>query len=126
MLHASQRTCFQDHHAIEQRTLERSPLLEMLAEKGEFDIHAPENRIFLPADPAFAQTLGITPHSGGPISDYQIGLQQNLRRLQRSTDYIDARSGDPEALDRIAARVETLRDTVRVGLINGDLHTNAR
>ncbi|MBD5041710.1 hypothetical protein GUF32_02230, partial [Xanthomonas citri pv. citri] len=125
MLHASQRTCFQDHHAIEQRTLERSPLLEMLAEKGEFDIHAPENRIFLPADPAFAQTLGITPHSGGPISDYQIGLQQNLRRLQRSTDYIDARSGDPEALDRIAARVETLRDTVRVGLINGDLHTNA-
>ncbi|CEL33172.1 hypothetical protein XAC4311_1340001 [Xanthomonas citri pv. citri] len=100
--------------------------MEMLAEKGEFDIHAPENRIFLPADPAFAQTLGITPHSGGPISDYQIGLQQNLRRLQRSTDYIDARSGDPEALDRIAARVETLRDTVRVGLINGDLHTNAR
>ena len=116
---------FQDHHAIEQRTLDRSPLLEMLAERGRFDIHAPENRIFLPADPAFAQTLGVTPHSGGPLSDYQIGLQQSLGRLQRSSDYVNARAGDPQALERVVARVETLRDTVRVGLVNGDLHTNA-
>jgi A nuclease family of the HNH/ENDO VII superfamily with conserved AHH len=116
---------FQDHHAIEQRTLDRSPLLEMLAERGRFDIHAPENRIFLPADPAFAQTLGVTPHSGGPVSDYQIGLQQSLGRLQRSSDYVNARAGDPQALERVVARVETLRDTVRVGLVNGDLHTNA-
>jgi hypothetical protein len=116
---------FQDHHAVEQRTLERSPLLEMLAEKGRFDIHASENRIFLPADPALAQTLGVTPHSGGPIADYQLGLQQNLGRLQRSSDYVNARAGDPQALERVVSRVESLRDTVRVGLVNGDLHTNA-
>jgi len=57
---------FQDHHAIEQQTLDRSPLLKAISDAGHFNIHAPENRIFLPADPAFAQTLGITPHSGGP------------------------------------------------------------
>ncbi|WP_340572493.1 XVIPCD domain-containing protein [Stenotrophomonas sp. G106K1] len=116
---------FQDHHAIEQRTLERSPLLKGLANAGYFDIHAPENRIFLPADPAFAQTLGITPHSGGPIADYQIGLQQRLRRLEQTADGASALNGDPAAQARIVGRVEALRDTVRVGLINGDLYTNA-
>lgn len=116
---------FQDHHAIEQRTLERSPLLKALADAGHFDIHAPENRIFLPADPAFAQTLGVTPHSGGPIADYQIGLQQRLRRLEQTPDGANALNGDPLALQRITGRVEALRDNVRVGLINGDLYTNA-
>ena len=116
---------FQDHHAIEQRTLERSPLLKALADAGHFDIHAPENRIFLPADPAFAQALGVTPHSGGPIADYQIGLQQRLRRLEQTPDGANALNGDPLALQRITGRVEALRDNVRVGLINGDLYTNA-
>lgn len=116
---------FQDHHAIEQQTLERSQLLKALSDAGYFNIHAPENRIFLPADPAFAQTLGVTPHSGGPIADYQIGLRLHMWRLEQSPDGMKALSGDPDALERIASRVETLRDTVRVGLVNGDLHTNA-
>lgn len=116
---------FQDHHAIEQRTLARSPLLRMLADTGHFDIHAPENRIFLPADPAFAQSLGITPHSGGPIADYQIGLLQRLRRLEQTPDGVAAFNGDAAAQARISGRVEALRDTIRVGLINGDLYTNA-
>ncbi|MDT3530435.1 hypothetical protein ROV86_20270 [Stenotrophomonas pavanii] len=116
---------FQEHHAMEQRTLARSPLLRMLADSGHFDIHAPENRIFLPADPAFAQTLGITPHSGGPIADYQIGLLQRLRRLEQTSDGVAAFNGDAAAQARISGRVEALRDTVRVGLINGDLYTNA-
>jgi len=97
----------------------------MLADTGHFDIHAPENRIFLPADPAFAQTLGITPHSGGPIADYQIGLLQRLRRLEQTPDGVGAFNGDAAAQARISGRVEALRDTVRVGLINGDLYTNA-
>lgn len=119
------RPHFQDHHAIEQRTLARSPLLRMLAETGHFDIHAPENRIFLPADPAFAQSLGVTPHSGGPIADYQIGLLQRLRRLEQTPDGVAAFNGDAAAQARISGRIEALRDTVRVGLINGDLYTNA-
>ncbi|RFF40543.1 hypothetical protein DZE36_15990, partial [Xanthomonas campestris pv. campestris] len=119
------RPVFQDHHAIEQQTLDRSPLLKALSNAGHFDIHAPENRLFLPSDPAFAQTLGITPHSGGPIGDYQIGLRQRLWRLEQTPDGLGALAGDAKALERIAGRVETLRDTVRVGLIQGDLHTNA-
>lgn len=116
---------FQDHHAVEQQTLERSPLLKALSDAGRFDIHAPENRIFLPADPAFAQTLGVTPHSGGPIPDYQNGLTDRLARLETTPDWAKAKAGDADAMDRIVGRVETLRDTVRVGLIRGDLHTNS-
>ena len=116
---------FQDHHAIEQQTLNRSPLLKAISDAGYFNIHAPENRIFLPADPAFAQTLGITPHSGGPIADYQNGLIDRLARLEQAPDGARALAGDPDALARIAGRVETFRDTVRAGLINGDLYTNA-
>jgi hypothetical protein len=97
----------------------------MLADTGHFDIHAPENRIFLPADPAFAQSLGVTPHSGGPIADYQIGLLQRLRRLEQTPDGVAAFNGDAAAQARISGRIEALRDTVRVGLINGDLYTNA-
>ncbi|WP_429001070.1 XVIPCD domain-containing protein [Stenotrophomonas maltophilia] len=97
----------------------------MLADTGQFDIHTPENRIFLPADPAFAQSLGITPHSGGPIADYQIGLLQRLRRLEQTPDGVAAFNGDAAAQARISGRVEALRDTIRVGLINGDLYTNA-
>nr|WP_078566023.1 AHH domain-containing protein [Xanthomonas citri] len=119
------RPVFQDHHAIEQQTLERSQLLKALSDTGYFNIHAPENRIFLPANSGFAQTLGVTPHSGGPIADYQIGLQRRLRRLELSPDGAAAIAGDSDALTRVSGRVETLRDTVRVGLINGDLHTNA-
>ncbi|KLD25819.1 hypothetical protein TB9_23435, partial [Xanthomonas perforans] len=77
----------------------------------------------LPSNPGFAQTLGVTPHNGGPIADYEVGLQRRLRRLELSPDGAAAIAGDSNALTRVSARVETLRDTMRVGLINGDLHT---
>ena len=116
---------FQDHHTIEQQTLKNSQLLNALDRAELFDIHAPENRIFLPADPQLAHTLGITPHSGGPIRDYQSGVLARLTRIEDTPDGIAALSGDPEALQRVAARVELLRDTMKVGLINGELSTNA-
>src|SRR2546427_117031 len=62
---------------------------------------------------------------GGPIADYQIGLLQRLRRLEQTPDGVAAFNGDAAAQTRISGRVEALRDTVRVGLINGDLYTNA-
>ncbi|WP_311238666.1 MULTISPECIES: hypothetical protein [unclassified Xanthomonas] len=43
------RTLFQDRHNIEQQTLKNSELLAKLQETGRFDIHAPENRLFLPS-----------------------------------------------------------------------------
>ncbi|KGU50343.1 hypothetical protein NY99_22035 [Xanthomonas phaseoli pv. phaseoli] len=118
------RTLFQDHHNIEQQTLKNSELLAKLQETGRFDIHAPENRLFLPSDPQFAQALDITPHSGGPLGAYQDGVIERLDDLQATRDGRAALRGDPEALDRVAQRVEQLRDTIKVGLINGDLNTN--
>lgn len=118
------RTLLQDHHGIEQQTLKNSALLAKLEQVGKFDIHAPENRLFLPAHPQFAHVLGITPHSGGPFGAYQDGMLDRLGYLQRTRDGQAALEGDPAAIDRVAKRVEQLRDTVKVGLINGDLNTN--
>lgn len=117
-------TIFQDHHQIEQQTLKSSKLLAKLQETGRFDIHAQENRIFLPADSKFAQALDITPHSGGPLGAYQYGVIKRLEEIQATRDGRAALRGDPEALDRVVQRVEQLRDTIAVGLINNDLNTN--
>lgn len=57
---------FQDHHAIEQQTLDRSPLLKALSKAGHFDIHAPENRLFLPSDPALRRPWASLRIAGGP------------------------------------------------------------
>jgi len=114
----------QDHHAIEQQTLRHSPLLAKLQEAGRFNIHAQENRLFLPANPAYADAMGITPHSGGPLGEYQNGMIRRLNEIQRTRDGKAALLNDSDALDRVMVRVEALRDTVKVGLINGDLNTN--
>lgn len=118
------RTHFQDHHSIEQQTLRNSELLDELQRAGRFDIHAPENRLFLPANPQFAQAMGVTPHSGGPLAEYQKGMLAHLNDIQETRDGKAALLGEPDALDRVVQRVERLRDTVKVGLINGDLNTN--
>ncbi|HDS1554331.1 DUF6696 domain-containing protein [Stenotrophomonas maltophilia] len=121
---AGHSTHLQDHHAIEQQTLRHSPLLAKLQETGRFNIHAQENRLFLPANPAYADAMGITPHSGGPLGEYQNGMIRRLNEIQRTRDGKAALLNDSDALDRVMARVEALRDTVKVGLINGDLNTN--
>ncbi|KKW49088.1 hypothetical protein NY98_22085, partial [Xanthomonas citri pv. fuscans] len=118
------RTLFQDHHEIEQQTLKNSKLLAKLQEIGRFDIHAQENRIFLPSDPKFAHSLVISPHSGGPLGAYQYGVIKRLEEIQATRDGRAALRGDPEALNRVVQRVEQLRDTLAVGLINNDLNTN--
>ncbi|OAX53516.1 XVIPCD domain-containing protein [Xanthomonas graminis] len=118
------RTLFQDHHNIEQQTLKNSELLDELQRAGKFDIHAPGNRLFLPASPQFAQAIGITPHSGGPLGEYQSGMLLHLERLEKTRDGKAALRGDPGAMDRVVQQIEQLRDTVKVGLINGKLNTN--
>ncbi|MBS3726833.1 XVIPCD domain-containing protein [Stenotrophomonas sp. PE591] len=115
---------FQQHHAIEQQTLGNSRLLKALADAGRFNIDADQNLINMPHDKALAQALGVSPHSGGPIREYRIGLEANLARLEQSWDGRAALAGDPEAMDRIAAKVHRLSDISQVGLVNGDLRTN--
>ncbi|WP_295546927.1 XVIPCD domain-containing protein [uncultured Stenotrophomonas sp.] len=115
---------FQQHHAVEQQTLGNSRLLKALADAGRFNIDADQNLINMPHDKALAQALGVSPHSGGPIREYRIGLEANLARLEQSRDGRAALAGDPEAMDRIAAKVHRLSDISQVGLVNGDLRTN--
>lgn len=115
---------FQQHHAIEQQTLGNSRLLKALADAGRFNIDADQNLINMPHDKALAQALGVSPHNGGPIREYRIGLEANLARLDRSRDGQAALAGDLEAMDRIAAKVHRLSDISQVGLVNGDLRTN--
>ncbi|MFA1754018.1 hypothetical protein ACD581_21205, partial [Xanthomonas campestris] len=122
---ARPRPLFQDHHVIEQQTLDKSPLLRNLADDGLFEMDAQRNRIFMPANKNLASALHLPPHSGGPIGKYQSGTLTWLDRFERSADGQKMLAGDPEAAQRLAAKVERLQDTMRTGLINSDLYTNA-
>ncbi|WP_143566346.1 XVIPCD domain-containing protein [Stenotrophomonas maltophilia] len=119
------RPILQDHHVIEQQTFRNYPLLRVLAKAKLIEKDAFENRLYMPADRELAQAMRISPHSGGPIADYQDGIGFELRQLRLSRDGQEALRGDPAALQRLAAQVKDLRDTMTVGLVNGDLYTNA-
>lgn len=122
----AKRTIFQEHHIAEKQTLRNSRLLEALQEANHFEIDAKRNLIYMPSDPALARTIGISPHNGGPIRDYQDGIISRLRRLSQTSDGQLAILGDTDAIARIAPKVERLVDTMRVGLTNADLYTNAQ
>lgn len=115
---------FQGHHVIEQGAYARSPLLQALSEQQLFDLHSPRNLLNLPADQALAAKLDLSPHPGGPLSGYSDGLQLQLRKLQQSPDGQATLRGDRAAAERMAAKVGELTDTMKAGLVNGDLHSN--
>lgn len=118
---------FRGHHIIERRgVFPRSELLQALAdpELRLFEIDGARNMLNLPVDRALATRLGVSPHPGGPLGGYTNGLLQELDRLQNTVDGQATLRGDRAAAQRIADRVTTLTDTMRAGLINGDLVTN--
>lgn len=115
---------FQGHHVIEQAAYARSPLLRALSEQGLFDLHGPRNILNLPADQTLAARLGLSPHPGGPLNGYSDGLDLQLRRLQQTPDGQATLRGDRAAAERMALRVGELTDTLKVGLVNGDLVSN--
>lgn len=115
---------FQGHHVIEQGAYARSRLLQALSQQGLFDLHGPRNLLNLPADEALAARLGLSPHPGGPLGGYSEGLQLQLRQLQQSPDGQATLRGDRAAAERMAVRVGELTDTLKTGLVNGDLVSN--
>lgn len=118
------RPLFQTHHALEQQAFGRDPLLQVLVDSGHLSKDATTNLIHLPNDKVLAQALGVTPHTGGPIKDYRLGLKDALEDLASTKDGLAALQGDPDALDRVAQKVQRLSDTAQVALINGELRTN--
>lgn len=117
-------TVFQDHHVIERQAADKSALLQNLAKQRLFNLDDPANRLNLPADPDMAAKIGIYPHSGGPLAEYSRGLGRHLLDLENSLDGQLALQGDKAAAVRIAEQVNTLRNTMRAGLVNDDLLTN--
>lgn len=115
---------FQKHHIIEQQVLKKSPLIGKLQEFGLFDIDDPRNKLNMPVKRELAAEMGVSPHNGGPLKTYSDGLGEQLDKLERSLDGQAALQGDKAAAGRITDRVSSLRDTMRAGLINGDLFTN--
>nr|WP_238692185.1 XVIPCD domain-containing protein [Xanthomonas arboricola] len=115
---------FQGHHVIEQGAYRNSPLLKVLSERGMFNLHGPNNILNLPADRALASNMGVSPHPGGPLGAYSDELDFTLRDLQNSPDGQATMRGDQAAAQRMAARVNSLSETLKVGLVNGDLVSN--
>lgn len=115
---------FQGHHVIEQQAFRDSKLLQALSKQGLFDLDGSRNMLNLPANQALAANLGVSPHTGGPLSDYSQEVRRQLTRLQSTADGQATLRGDQAAAQRIAARVNGLTDTLKVGLVNGDLVSN--
>jgi hypothetical protein len=115
---------FQGHHVIEQGAFSESRLLQSLSRSGLFDLHGPRNTLNLPADQALAAKMGLSPHPGGPLGAYSEELANRLERLELSPDGQATLRGDQAAAQRIATRVNGLTDTLKVGLVNGDLVSN--
>ena len=115
---------FQDHHVVSRNLSETSRLLNALNDRGLFNLDAPENRIKLPSDRADARALEKSAHNGRPLSSYEDGVKTRLKTLEASDDFKKMIDGDDSAAKRLADKVNNLRDAVKDGLDNGQLHTN--
>lgn len=122
---------FQGHHLIEQGAFDNSPILKALAKSGHFDLHGSNNILNLPATKALAAQMGVSPHPGGPLSGYSDELMAVLRDLENTPDgkILLGRNAPPDvqaaAAERMGVRVQNLDHTLRAGLVNGDLVSNA-
>ncbi|MGQ0682923.1 AHH domain-containing protein [Bradyrhizobium sp.] len=81
------RTVVQDHHII---PLDFSNNRVVILLGGLFDINAPTNGIYLPADTELARTMGLSPHNGGPLDSYTNGIRDFLNELGESADFTAA------------------------------------
>ncbi|CAN0653889.1 protein of unknown function [Nitratireductor aquimarinus] len=114
----------QEHHIIERQAFGKSGLLKELSKRNLLNLDSPRNLLNLPQSRDLAAKLGVSPHQGGPLKAYSEGLAGQLQRLQGTKDYRAMLSGDKAAAQRLAGRVNGLMDTLKAGLVNGDLYTN--
>ncbi|MBC2887735.1 AHH domain-containing protein [Ochrobactrum sp. CM-21-5] len=118
------KPAFQEHHIIERQAFKDSALLNQLVQQDLVHVNDAKNLLNMPADPALAAKIGVSPHNGGPLKPYSDALMEELGKLQDSPDGQAVLAGDKAAAGRIAERVNMMRDTMRAGLINGELLTN--
>lgn len=118
------KSLFQGHHVITKDVANKSQLLVTLEEFDLFELNASQNILNLPGTQELAEKLNLSPHTGGPLSSYQKGINDLVDDLADTEDGQAAIAGDRAAAERVAGRVNTLRDTLKTALINGDLFTN--
>lgn len=114
------KTILQSHHILEQALFTSSPLLKKLDEFDLLGKDASANRLYLPVKGDLADDLDTSPHRGRTRSSYTDGVMDYLESLSETRDGRAALVNDVEALQRVSARVERFRDTLKVALINGD------
>ncbi len=122
-------TVFEGHHVLEQKSALDSPLVQKLMRDGLFDLHGPRNMLNLPAKQVLAAQLDVSPHTGGPLDEYSLGVQRMLNELEGHKDWLTMQEGGPAegkaAAVRMAQRVDDLSDTLKTAMVNGDLVCNA-
>ncbi len=64
----------QKHHVLEQQTFKNNDFLQALVEAELVEKDVFENLLYMPADKRLAAVMGVSPHGGGPIKDYQTGI----------------------------------------------------
>jgi hypothetical protein len=114
---------FEDHHVIP-RWFSDHPVVELLSRNKLFDIEAASNRLYMPSDRELARNMGLSPHKGVSVGSYATGVGRFLGQLQESDKFSIAQSDDKVALAELAAELKTFQTSMKVALINGDLHTN--
>ncbi|MFD1296440.1 peptidoglycan-binding protein [Lysobacter gummosus] len=116
---------FQLHHCIEQnKAFNQSKLLQSLDELDVYSKHNHRNLLYLPRTKELGETLGVTPHGGGPLDSYSDVVKDRLRLLSITKDGQAAIGKDPDAAARIVQKVHRLEDTLKTAILNGDLYTN--
>ncbi|MBK0012804.1 XVIPCD domain-containing protein [Stenotrophomonas sp. S41] len=114
------KTILQSHHVLEQALFSNSPLLKKLDQFNLLDKDTSANRLYLPVKGYLADDLDTSPHRGRTRSSYTDGVMDYLEGLGETRDGRAALENDLAALQRVSARVERFRDTLKVALINGD------
>lgn len=103
------------------KQLESHPLIELLSARDRFDFESAQNTLMLPVRQALADKLRLSVYSDNPLPSYLEGVENQLNKRWHSEDGIAAQNGDPLALDRISDDLLLLTDTIRAGLVNGDV-----
>lgn len=103
------------------RQFENHPLIEFLSARDRFDIESAQNTLMLPVRQTLADELRISVYSDNPLPSYLEGVQGQLDKRWHSEDGMAAQNGDPLALDRLADDLILLTNTIRAGLVNGDV-----
>ncbi len=117
---SSSSVVLQSHHVIDTAQLKTSDLLKKLVEDRLINLDSPRNRLYLPVEGGLADEIQSSPHRGRTRSSYNEEIRRVLRELAQSADGKFAIANDPDALARVVAKVESIQDTLKVAIINGD------